>query len=97
VKIYKIENLEQIIRECCELEIEDGVIFDAKSVRGETIKKDAEYQGVRVFVKGHLGKIRLNVQVDFGLGDQIVPAPVEVTLPELLNLGSPFMRFPCKL
>lgn len=85
----KIENLEQIVRECCELEIKDGVVFDSKSVRGETIKKDAEYQGVRVFVKGHLGKIRLNVQIDFGFGDQIVPAPVEVTLPELLDLGSP--------
>jgi hypothetical protein len=85
----EIENLERIVRECCELEIEDGVVFDSKSVRGETIKKDAEYQGVRVFVKGSLGKIRLNVQIDFGFGDQVVPAPIEIRLPELLDLGSP--------
>lgn len=85
----EIENLKQIVRECCELEIEDGVVFDSESVRGETIKKDAEYKGVRVLVKGSLGKIRLNVQIDFGFGDQIIPGPIEVTLPELLDLGSP--------
>lgn len=68
----EIENLEQIVRECCELEIEDGVVFDSKSVCGETIKKDAEYQGVRVLVKGNLGKIRLNVQIDCGKIDWII-------------------------
>ena len=36
-----------------------------------------------------MGKTRLNVQIDFGFGDKIVPAPVQVTLPELLDLGSP--------
>jgi hypothetical protein len=87
----EIENLEQIVRRCCELEIEDGVVFDSKSVSGEIIKKDAEYQGVRVLAKGQLGKIRLNVQIDFGFGDHVVPAPVEVTLPELLDLGSPHL------
>lgn len=87
----QIENLEQIVRECCDLEIEDGVVFDSESVRGETIKKDAEYKGVRVLVKGSLGKIRLNVQIDFGFGDLVVPAPVEITLPELLDLGSPHL------
>lgn len=85
----EIENLEEIVRRCCAVEIEDGVIFDPETVRGERIKKDAEYQGVRVFLKGHLGKIRLAVQIDFGFGDTVIPAPVEITLPQLLDLGSP--------
>ena len=66
-----IENLERIVRECCAIEASDGVLFDTASVRGEAINKDAEYQGVRIMVRGTLGKIKLNVQIDFGFGDVV--------------------------
>ena len=85
----EIENLEEIVRQCCLVEVEDGVIFDPQTISSERIKKDAKYQGVRVFVKGLLGKIRLNIQIDFGFGDRVFPAPMEISLPQLLNLGSP--------
>jgi hypothetical protein len=84
-----VENLEWIVRECCEVEVADGVRFDAASARGEAISKGAEYQGVRVRVRGALGKIRLNVQVDFGFGDVVIPKPVPTELPQLLDLGAP--------
>src|SRR5919198_605095 len=42
-----IENLARIVRECCEIEVADGVLFETASVRGEAISKGAEYQGVR--------------------------------------------------
>ena len=83
------ENLARIVRECCEIEVNDGVLFDTSSVRGEAIRKGAEYQGVRVRVRAMLGKIRLNVQVDFGFGDVVVPGPVPTELPQLLDLGAP--------
>jgi hypothetical protein len=84
-----VENLERIVRECCGIEVDDGVLFDADGVRGEAISKGAEYQGVRVRVKGTLGKIRLSVQVDFGFGDLVIPQPVQTELPQLLDLGAP--------
>jgi predicted nucleotidyltransferase component of viral defense system len=84
-----VENLERIVRECCEVEAADGVQFETASVRGEAIRKGAEYQGVRVRVRAMLGKIRLNVQVDFGFGDVVVPGPVPTELPQLLDLGAP--------
>jgi len=83
------ENLERIVSECCTIEVSDGVIFEAESVHGEQIVKEARYQGVRVHLRGTLGKIRLNVQVDFGFGDVVVPGPVWIELPELLDLGTP--------
>lgn len=86
-----IENLERIVRECCAVEADDGVLFDTSSVRGEAINKDAEYQGVRVRVQGTLGKIKLNVQIDFGFGDVVVPKPVPTELPQLLDLGAPHL------
>jgi hypothetical protein len=58
-------------------------------LRGEAISKEAEYQGVRIKVRGTLGKIKLNVQVDFGFGDVVVPKPVPTELPQLLDLGAP--------
>ncbi len=85
----EIEHLEEIVRQCCLIEVEDGVIFDPQTISSERIKKDAKYQGVRVFVKGLLGKIRLSIQIDFGFGDRIVPGPMEISLPQLLDLGSP--------
>jgi len=84
-----IENLERIVRECCRVEVNDGVLFDTASLRGEAISKEAEYQGVRVRVKGTLGKIKLNVQIDFGFGDVVIPKPVPTKLPQLLDLGAP--------
>jgi len=84
-----IENLERIVRECCAIEASDGVLFDTTGVRGEAINKDAEYQGVRIMVRGTLGKIKLNVQIDFGFGDVVVPKPVPTELPQLLDLGAP--------
>ena len=84
-----IENLERIVRECCAIEAEDGVLFDTTGVRGEAINKDAEYQGVRVRARGTLGKIKLNLQIDFGFGDVVIPKPVPTELPQLLDFGAP--------
>ena len=70
-----IHNLVDVVRDCIQVEIEpDGIVFDLESVRGEQIVKDAEYQGVRIRLRGTLGKIQLNVQLDLAFGDVVVPA-----------------------
>ena len=48
-----------------------------------------EYRGVRVRLQGLLGIVRLSVQIDFGFGDAVVPSPVEISLPQILDFGSP--------
>jgi hypothetical protein len=85
-----VENLEQIVRACATVEVDaDGVEFDPNSVRGEVIVKGKEYEGVRIRLRGTMGKIKLNVQVDFGFGDVVVPEPIWIELPDLLGLGAP--------
>lgn len=86
-----IGNLQKIMRECCSVEVNDGVVFDPESVAAEMIRKAAEYQGVRVTANGLLGKIRLHLQIDIGFGDAIVPGPIEVEFPQLLDLGQPIL------
>jgi len=85
------DNLQKIIRECCSVDVDDGVIFDPETVSAEIIQKAGEYQGVRVMANGLLGKIRLRLQIDVGFGDAIVPGPIEVAFPQLLDLGQPIL------
>ncbi len=84
-----VKNLEEIVRQCCAVEADDGVIFRRETVIGNVIRKNAEYRGARVSLQGLLGSIRLNVQIDFGFGDAVVPSPVEISLPQILDFGSP--------
>ncbi len=69
---------------------EDGVVFDADSIRVEDIREEQEYGGVRATVKGSLGRSRLTLQVDIGFGDAVTPEREEQEYPTLL--GHPASR-----
>lgn len=82
-----------VVREICLQDVEpDGLAFNAESVTGEIIVEIAEYPGVRVRVGGNLGTALINVQVDVGFGDQVIPAPVSLTYPVLLKMPAPRLR-----
>jgi hypothetical protein len=77
----------------CDVAVEDdGMIFDAKSVKAARIKEDAEYEGVRVTFTARLGTARLNLQVDVGFGDAVSPDPIEIEFPTLLPMTAPKLR-----
>ena len=74
------------IRDACILDVEpDGMFFDPGSVTAAKITEDAIYEGVRVRVRGSLGPARVSLQVDVGFGDIIVPGPILVSYPALLD------------
>jgi nucleotidyltransferase AbiEii toxin of type IV toxin-antitoxin system len=41
-----------------ELDVDDGLLFDAESIRTEVMREDAEYHGVRVKLIAHLATAR---------------------------------------
>lgn len=87
-----VENLVEIIRQCLSIEVaEDGIRFDPESVLGEPITVEKKYQGVRVRIRGTLGNARLSLQLDFGFGDVVVPGPVWIDYPQLLDFGPPHL------
>jgi hypothetical protein len=87
------ESLTQLVRDCAAIKIDsDAVEFDPKSVRAEEIAKDATYQGTRVLIKGPMGNVRLNVQIDFGVGDVVVPGPRVIEYPTLLDAPAVRLR-----
>ncbi len=88
----EIPAIEQSIREICVIGSEDGLEFLPETVKGEVIREDLPYQGVRVKFKAKLGNAEIRLQVDIGAGDAVTPAPVEAEFPTILNLPAPKLK-----
>ena len=88
-----LTRLETVFRDLCQQQVDasDGLAFRADSVRAETIREAAAYDGVRVLVEYELSGARDRLQIDVGFGDVVVPAPEMVAIPALLDLPAPQM------
>lgn len=83
------EDLTRIFTDICTIESDDAVQFDPSTITGQRIKEDAEYEGVRIKLTGYLDKSRQVLQFDIGYGDVVVPKPMEVDYPSLLDMERP--------
>jgi Nucleotidyl transferase AbiEii toxin, Type IV TA system len=72
--------------------VDDGIVFDPKSVQADEIREDNAYGGVRVRLLGKLGTAEIPVQIDVGVGDAVTPAPETATFPALLAFPAPRVR-----
>ncbi len=85
-----IDKVTSIIRNICATDVEaDGLEFDARSVRAERIAEGADYEGIRVKFRGHLGTARVGMQLDIGFGDVVVPRALQVVYPTILDMSPP--------
>jgi predicted nucleotidyltransferase component of viral defense system len=79
-------TLVALIKDCATLDVElDGLAFLADSVVAEEITKDSDYQGTRILMDARMDNVRLRIQVDFGVGDVIVPGPRMIEYPVFLG------------
>jgi hypothetical protein len=82
--------MEMVTREICGLEVEDdGVVFLPETVRGEEIREDQEYAGVRLQLVARLAGARMSLQIDVGFGDDVYPEPREADYPTVLTFQAP--------
>ena len=89
----EISNLVGIAKDICTIEVEpDGLSFESESITGIVIKEDAEYEGVRIHIRGTLGNIKINLQVDIGFGDVVVPDVSQKPFPTILDFPAPVLR-----
>jgi len=87
------ESLRKLFSEVCAIPVEpDGLVFDLASLGVGPIRVEDVNGGQRVELTAHLGKARLRVQVDVGIGDAIVPEPEWIEYPSLLDLPRPRLR-----
>jgi predicted nucleotidyltransferase component of viral defense system len=83
-----IAEIEAVFRAVCQADVvPDGLEFDLTTVKGESIKVEREYPGVRIrlvaFITGT--PTRINLQIDVGFGDIVTPAPQLMRLPAMLS------------
>jgi len=85
--------LARTVQMVCRIRADDGMQFDSESVNVMEIRKEANYDGLRVKFTGTLGKARCPMQLDVGYGDAVIPGPQEADYPTLLDdLPGPRLR-----
>lgn len=88
-----IAVLEKVLRDLCAVEVQpDGLVFQPDSVKGERIKDEEKYEGVRLHITALLERSRIPLQIDVGFGDRVVPAPEEIDFPTLLDFPAPHLK-----
>ncbi|SCK61115.1 Nucleotidyl transferase AbiEii toxin, Type IV TA system [Variovorax sp. HW608] len=89
----ELPHLENLFRQISQIESDDGIVFQADTVKAAEIRKEANYAGVRVTLIGLLDGARLPVQIDIGFGDAVVPGPEDAQYPVILEgMPSPQLR-----
>ncbi len=81
------DDVMERVRGIAEIDVDDGLIFDAAAITAHTIREDDVYGGVRVRLLAMLGQSRLAVGIDVNFGDPISPPPAEIALPRLVQIG----------
>jgi hypothetical protein len=79
------EGIAALFTRICQIEVpDDGIAFDADTLKVEVVREAEKYQGTRLSVRGYLGKTEVPVQIDLGFGDRVHPVPTRRTFPGLL-------------
>jgi hypothetical protein len=89
----ELDEIAAVFREILETPVpDDGLIFQADSVRVDHIREADAYGGVRVRLFALLGKGKVPLQVDLAAGDVVTPAPEKSIFPTLLEFPAPHIR-----
>ena len=74
---------------------DDGMTFDAETVRGDSVRESEKYAGLQITLSGGLGTAVIRLQVDIGFGDTVVPAAQEAIFPSMLGVpGASLLTYP---
>lgn len=87
-----VESLVHLVTDVVSRDATDGLVFDTASIEGQTIKEDANYEGVRILCDAFLGKAKSRLQLDIAFGDTVYPEPNKERYPTLLDHPAPVLR-----
>jgi Nucleotidyl transferase AbiEii toxin, Type IV TA system len=87
------QTLVGVFQSISRIAVDDGIVFDARSVTGSEIRKSAGYGGVRIDLRATLDGARMVLHIDLGFGDAVTPGAQAVNFPTLLaDLPAPMLR-----
>ncbi|MHB8578107.1 MAG: nucleotidyl transferase AbiEii/AbiGii toxin family protein [Dehalococcoidia bacterium] len=90
---HSAARVSRIFAELCSSAVEDdGLRFDAQTVRSDVLKPGEEYEGVRLRLRAWLGRSPIVLRIDVGYGDAVTPAPIDSAYPALLDYPAPQIR-----
>jgi len=82
---YILESIKSI----CDIKYpEDAVRFDTETITLQDIREQNHYHGQRAKIKAYIGKAKVTLQIDIGVGDIVHPGPVTKLIPSLLEIES---------
>jgi len=83
--LAEIPHLITVFQEISAIACDDGMFFQAGTVKAAEIRKEVNYAGIRVNLVGLLDGARCSVQIDIGFGDAVVPGPQDAQYPVILD------------
>jgi predicted nucleotidyltransferase component of viral defense system len=86
------EEMVRIFKEVCGVLFDDGVVFDAASIRVERIREENEYGGLRITGSARIDTARIPIVIDIAFGDSVEPGLQDIDLPVLLDFPAPHLR-----
>lgn len=86
------DHLREVFADISKLDNADGILFDAEGITVEAIREDTKYGGTRVCFNAFIGKVRIPMQFDIGVGDAVTPSPELADFPVLLNGDVPRLK-----
>ncbi len=83
--------VKSIVVEVASLPYPDGVEYDTSTLTAEVIREGGDYAGVRVSMNARLHTAVVKLKVDVSVGDPVLPEPIEIEVPSVLD-GQPPIR-----
>lgn len=89
----ELSEVTEIFVKICQTEVvDDGIAFDADSIRTDRIRDNSIYAGARVKLTAHLAGAVIPLQIDVGVGDDVFPDAAHIAFPTVLDFPSPTIR-----
>lgn len=73
------EQLSAILRELIAIDLDDGITFDASSIKSEPMREGDEYPGLRFSVDASISTAKLKLKLDMNTGDPVEPTELQIS------------------
>ncbi len=81
-------HLKTVFTEVMNIQVDDGIVFDAAALAAAPIREDQEYSGMRLKTIAHIGTTRIPITIDIGFGDAIAEPEYTIDYPSILDMPS---------
>lgn len=89
-----IDSIANLVRDILAVDVDDGVGFEGDQLTARVIRDDDLYAGVRLVVPARIDRAQQSLHIDVNVGDPVVPAPVEIEYPALLDESFTILGYP---